>query len=152
MTEARFPSCQSWHGLQSSGRKTGRSWGQDIQTPQSKMCWNWFVKAPMHPQLESIYSNALLYETTSVERNPLKFNSYQCGIKNASQDSHQGSSILLQSRAMFSSISRQVSVAVWMTINLLNGWWNVQLHTCSKGFLQSTSDLEEAEKENCNKQ
>lgn len=41
-------------------------WGQEMQAPQSKISWNWFVKAPVHHQLESTYSNALLYETKPV--------------------------------------------------------------------------------------
>lgn len=140
MTEACFPSCQSWHRLVSSGRKTGQILGPRrsnhlkarwVGTGLSKLsCIN----------LKAFILMPYCMKQHRYRRMPLQFNSYQCGIKNASQHSHHGSSILLQNCVQCSAPSLSRILFGWLS-TFCNGWWNMLLHTCSKGFLQCTSDF-----------
>ena len=95
MTEVRFPSCQSWLGLCQKNR--AGFWGWEISPPQSKISWNWFVKALMR-HLKAFLLLSYCRKQSQFRGTPLKLHSYQCGIKNTLKCWHHGSSILCSGR------------------------------------------------------
>lgn len=98
MTGARFPSCQAWHGLVSSGRRTGQTSGaRRCKHLKARLAGTGLSKLLCTTNLKALILMPYCMKQSRFRGTPLKINSYQHGFKNTSQHSHHGSSILLQS-------------------------------------------------------
>lgn len=97
MTGARFPSCQAWHGLVSSGRRTGQTSGaRRCKHLKARLAGTGLSKLLCTTNLKALILMPYCTKQSRFRGTPLQINSYQHGFKNTSQHPHHGSSILLQ--------------------------------------------------------
>lgn len=117
MTGARFPSCQAWHGLVSSGRRTGQTSGaRRCKHLKARLAGTGLSKFLCTTNLKALILMPYCTKQSRFRGTPLQINSYQHGFKNTWQHPHRGSSILLQNSVQVHS--GQVPAAVWRIVIL----------------------------------
>lgn len=141
MTEARFPSCQPWHGLESSGRKTEQPSGaRSSNHLKARLAGSGLTKLLCTTNLKAPTLNASVWNKASSEEHHRNIPLISVVLKTA-QRSRRGSNMLHSGRFLgrfppqFGGLS-----------SLSKGWGSLLIYACSQGFLHA---LEEVGRKRC---